>query len=82
MNRIHDSLSRGMASSSGAEHAGQLTVDLAEQLRNTAHWEEVVTPAVAWAFRDHVSIYLGDGNFKIDVKLMLGTGKSSWYMVM
>ena len=66
-----------MAGSSGAEPAGQLTVGLAEQLRNAPNWEEVVTLAVAWAFQDHVAIYLGDGKFRMNVKLMLATFKLS-----
>ena len=71
VNKIHDILNRGMASSSGAEPAGALTVDLAEELKNSPNWEEVLTLAVAWAFPDHVAITLGDGKFRMNGKLML-----------
>ena len=77
VNRIHDILNRGMASSSGAEFAGALTVDLAEELKNSPNWEAVVTLAVAWAFPDHVAINLGDGKFRMNVKLTLATFKCS-----
>ena len=73
VNRIHELLSRGMTGSSGAELAGELTADLAEELRSAPNWEEYVTFAVAWTFQDHVAIYLGDGKFRINVKLMLPT---------
>ena len=77
VNRIHDSLNRGMAGSSGAEFAGALTVDLAEELKNSPNWREVVTLAVSLAFPDHVAINLGDGKFRMNVKLMLATFKFS-----
>ena len=71
-----------MASSSGAEPAGQLAVGLAEQLRNAPNWEEVVTFAVAWAYLDHVAIHFGDGKFRMDAKLALATFKCSFELRM
>ena len=70
VNKIHDTINRGMASSSGDKPAGQLTADLAAQLRDAPNWEEVVTFAVAWAFPDYVAIDLGDGRFRISIKTL------------
>lgn len=81
-NRTHDSLSRGIASSSGAEHPEELAVSFAEQLKTSPNWEEVATFAVAWAFPDHVAMYLGDVKLGINVTLILATFKLSWFMSM
>ena len=66
-----------MAGSSGAEFAGALTVDLAEELKNSPNFEEVVALAMAWAFPEHVAINLGDGKVRMNVKLMLATFECS-----
>ena len=68
VNKIHDTLRRGMQSSSGDEFAEPLTAVLAARLMDAPNWEDVVTCASAWAFSDYVAVQLGGGSFRMNVK--------------